>query len=103
MAKEHTLIVWSNQETVEFFLIPSEKISAEQLELLIQADGKFINCHEQNPGMTFVNNALCKNKEHCFDGNPSDYCIFSKFKAKDGKLSGGCAPITRVISSGFWL
>jgi hypothetical protein len=103
MTKEHTLIVYSNQETVDFFMIPNEKISIEQLSLLLEAEGKWINCHETNPGMQFLSNALSTKKEYCFEGDPKDYCIFSKFKVKSGSLRNGCAPVTRVISSGFWL
>lgn len=101
--KEHTLIVWSNQESVEFFMVPNEKISRDRLDLMLDADGRWINADENNAGMTFLNNALCEKKEYCFDGDVSDYCIFKKFKVKNGALSSGCAPITRVISSGFCL
>lgn len=101
--KEHTLIVWTNQESVEFFMVPNEKISNDQLDLMLEADGKWINAGKINPGMTFLNNALCVKEEYCFDGDDKDYCVFSKFKVKQGKLSTGCPPITRVISSGFWL
>ncbi len=101
---DYTLIIYSNiPESTDLFLVPSDTISGEELDLLLMADGKYINSDDTNNGMTFLSNALSTKKEYCMDGSPELYCKYSKFKVKDNPMSGGGFKISRVIVSGFFL
>lgn len=68
--KPHTLVVWCEDGSTYYYLIPEEALSEEHWKYLGQAHGKFRSAHETNEGIQFLDAALTeedqRNDPDCF-------------------------------------
>lgn len=93
------LVIWDMvPEDTHAYLIndPTE----EQLKVLMDANGKIINVHDDTESVSLINDALSNKKEWCLDETPDEWkCIWTDCKV-NFPIEG---PIDLVVYTGFAL
>ena len=93
------LLIWEeNPENVKAFMI--ENPTAEQLQVLEEANGTMINSDEDTEAAMKISDALSERIDWCNpEGDPKWYCIWND-KNVEFPVQG---PIDKVFKSGFCL
>lgn len=102
----HTLLIWEEvPERTSLFLIPNTVLTEEERKILHTAHGHHINADEvtkeEDKALSYINDALCENKEHCSPSSKRGGWAtkWHKHKTEDRPLEN--VGVTHVYRCGF--